>query len=316
MSEIIKPSDLIHDGSFENHFKHDVIDDVYHADKSFVSSSSLKLMLTKSPKTFYSRHFLGKGKEPTPAMKLGKLAHMAILEGKKFKEKYVVMPKFTGFTKDGRETDSPHSTEVKQKKAEWISKLPTDAVICTEEERDALVGMIESILSNQRAREFFIEGIPECSGYYVDPETKIRCRIRPDFFSPNRMILADLKTTRDCREESFKWDIFGDKFDPLWYDFSLAMYSEGFYQITGKRLNLSAWIAIEKVPPYECAVHPMTIPVQEVGQIKYRQALRLLRKSIDENNWPGVQENGDTSLIVPPDYILEKYGVNYEGDLI
>lgn len=315
-NEIPNPKNLISKGDFSPHWLHDVIDDIYHADKSFASSSNLKTILTKSPKTFYARQFGGVSKPATPPMKLGKLAHMAILEGKRFKEKYVVMPEFSGFTKDGKPTTNPNSLEVKQKKAEWLAQVSPDAVVVTEEEREILIGMIDSILTNQRAREFFLEGIPECSGYYVDPETQIRLRIRPDFFSDSRLVMADLKTTRDCREESFKWDIYGEKFDPLWYDFSIAMYAEGFYQITGKRLELAAWIAIEKTPPYECAVHPVTMPVMEVGTIKYRQALRLLRKCIDENHWPGVQNDGETSLIVPPDSVLEKYGVNYEGDLI
>ena len=50
-------------------------EDQYHADKSRVGSSTLKLIL-KSEKLFYAHQFKGVEKKETKALKLGRLVHL------------------------------------------------------------------------------------------------------------------------------------------------------------------------------------------------------------------------------------------------
>lgn len=315
-NEIIDPKVLVDDGSFKNCWKENVSIDEYHKDRSFVSSSMLKKILLKSPKTFHFEHFQGKEKEASDAMKMGKLAHLAILEGDEFERRYVVMPKFEAPTLKGEMSEQ--SKEAKMMRREWIESQSPDSIIVTAEQKYNLVGMVKSIVSHETAKEFLREGLPEISGYYVDPETKIRLRIRPDFMSFERNIISDLKKTKNCHERSFQYDICSDggAFEPYWYDFQLAMYCEGYFHITGQKIQAASWLAIEDVEPWEIAVHPMTGSVQALGLVKYRTALRKLRACIDKGEWPGVQENGQVSYIIPPEHILNKYEVNFEGDLL
>jgi hypothetical protein len=311
----INPKQLLAPENYQNKWVDGLSDVEYHADKTSVSSSSLKEVEMISLKTFYNTFFISGGKEATKQMKFGKLAHLAILEGAKFKERYVVQPEFFGFTQKGEKTNSANCKEVKEKAAAWLADLPLGTIVTTAEERDKLFGMIDSLLSHAKASDFLKAGIAETSGYYRDPITGVLCRIRPDFMCRERRIITEFKTTEDCREEAFKYKINGEKY-PLWYDFQLAMQCEGFKQIEKHPVELAAWVAINTHGAYEVAVHPMTIPTHDVGHIKYRRALTKLREAIDTNQWPGVQAPNDVSFIVPPDYILEKYGVNYSGDLI
>ncbi len=321
MQTEINPKSLIDDGSFVPHWENDVTEEEYHADKRFVGSSSLKKILIWSPKTFHSDFILGRGKLPTPAMRMGKLVHMAILEGDKFEERYVIMPVFEGYTKDGKKTTNANAADVREKKANWLAELQMtkpDAVIVSAEEREDIIGMVKAIKENETASKFFAEGLPEVSGYYVDPETKLKLKFRPDFLSLDRKVMVDLKKSINCKWESFQYDIWSDGtiFDPKWYDFQMAMYCEGFAAITGERLKLASWIAVQENHPYENATHPLTGATQALGLVKYRRALRLLRDCIDSNRWPGIQEAGEPSFIVPPEHILNKYEVNFDGELI
>lgn len=317
--EEVKPNPklLLAPEDFENRWVEGVEDHVYHGDKTSVSSSHLKKVKLVSLKTFHHSFFVAGETEPTEPLRFGKLAHLAILEGEKFKERYIVQPEFWGFTQKGEKTNSANCKEVKEKAAAWLADLPKGSIVCTIEDRENLLGMIDSVLSHRKASEFLNAGIAEVSGYYRDPKTGIRCRIKPDFMCRKRRIITEFKTTVDCREEAFKWQIFGDKFNPLWYDFQLAMQCEGFRQIEKHAVELAAWVAIEKKAPYEIAVHPLTVPTQDIGAIKYRLALDDLKKAIDTDRWPGVQDGDDVSFIVPPDYLFDQYGINYNtGELV
>lgn len=309
---MINAKQLLASEGFKNEWRENVDIETYHADKMTVSSSSLKKIIQVSPKTFRHTFFIAGKKELTKSMKLGRLAHMAILEGEKFKYNFIVEPIHEGRTKKGEITNSLNCQEVKDAKAAWWADLPPSAIVTTIEEKDTLLGMIDSLLSHGEANKYLSAGIAEVSGYYVDPDTGIACRVRPDFICRERRIITELKTSDDAREEAFRWKVNGER-DAYWYDFQLAMQVEGFFQIENQPLELAAWIAIEPHGAYEVAVHPMTIPTQEVGHIKYRRALTRLKESIDTNCWPGIQ-NGETSFIVPTDAVMERYGVNYDSE--
>lgn len=283
----------------------------YHADKTHVSASSLKEAVRSSPKHFLHA-FTAASKKPTDAMNLGRLAHMAVLEGAKFAERYVVLPEFEAPTLDGKM--SKQSKAAKEMRDEFVRSLPDTAVLVTKQEQEKITGMIESILSHQKASDFLLSGISELSGYYRDDDTGINCRVRPDFMCTRRGIIAEFKTTENCSEDSFRWDVFGDGKRSYWYDFQLAMQVEGFRQIEGRAPEVAAWVAVESAPPYDVAVHVATIPVLDIGQIKYRRALKLLRECITSEKWPGRQDGDDCSLIVPTDAIMDKYGVGFDTE--
>jgi hypothetical protein len=74
------------DLTLKPHWKENLDNETYHADKSAVGSSSLRKIL-KSPLSFYSDFFLSTPQEKTDAMRFGELVHVAVLEGSKFLER-------------------------------------------------------------------------------------------------------------------------------------------------------------------------------------------------------------------------------------
>lgn len=282
----------------KNHWKEEQTNLVYHADKNFVNSSSLKKMV-KSPFAFHNA-FYGTSEQPTESMKFGTLAHLALLQGSKFREKYIVMPEFESRTADGRLSESKATKYYKEQMAEWKSTMPTDAILVTAEERDRLFSMVDSLLSHNMAMNLLKDGKPEIAGYWKDPETGVACRMQADFISFNLNALIDVKTTQDC-----EWELFRKSVEGFHYSFQMAMYAEGIKQITGKKPDHIAWIAIESKAPFEVRVYEMSPQYEAIGNHDFRFALRKLKECIDRGSFEQGQK--EIEMAEPSVWFFKKY---------
>lgn len=245
-------------------------DEVYHADRTAVNSSSLKAM-AKSARAFHGAFFSGRIKEPTDAMKFGTLAHLAILQGAKFRDRYIVQPDFG----DMRSSKNRASRDA------WLAEVPPTHFVVTEDERDDLFGMIDSVLSHERAFALLSKGSPEIAGYWRDAATGIRLRMKADFISFDLGALVDVKTTRDCR-----WPEFRRSVESLRYDIQMAMYADGTSIISGKPTEHKVWLAIEHTFPYEVACHEVPPQYELTGNYEYRSALQRVKRCVELNEWP------------------------------
>lgn len=273
----------------------------YHKDKTAVSSSSLRLVDMESPKSFFYRFAKGMELEETNVMKLGRVIHMAILEGDRFINTIKVEPKFEGRTLDGKM--STQSKEAREKKAQWYAELPIGALVVTEEERSMIMGIIESVMSHQDAMTFIKGCNREVSGFYNDPKTGIRCRIRPDLLNTNEGILGDVKSVRSCKKNDFMWQMIR-----MGWDFQMGMYASGVGIISGKEPFAPMFLAVEKVVPYHVAVYVLDLGSMDFAQKKYHRALEKLKTCIESNQWPSYQERWEH--ISTPDKIMEFHEMN------
>lgn len=290
-------TDLFAPNDFKNHWNESISTADYHADKTAVNSSSLKRMV-KSPRAFHASFFLGKNDEVSDSMKFGTLAHMALLEGEKFREKYVVMPEFMEPTLDGKL--SANSKAAKEKKAQWLADQPSDSIICSKDEQERIFGMIDSLLSHEKAFALLKDGKPELTGYWKDPETGLRCRMKADFISFNLGALVDVKTTTDC-----VWEEFRRSVEKLRYDIQMAQYDDGIFHITGKRPEHRVWLAIESKFPYEVACHEVPPQYQATGRYEYKKALKNIKDCILANSWPQAQADIEFGEMSP--WFYKKY---------
>lgn len=294
----MNPNILIAPKDFQAHWNYEIKTPEYHSDKNAVNSSSLKKML-KSPLAF-KQAFWGEPTEPSDAMKFGTLAHLAILQGEKFRSKYVVMPEFESKTADGKPSDSKNTKYYKDQVSEWKKGIPEDAVICTTEERDKLFGMVESITKHPMAYELLKDGAPEICGYWRDEETGIRCRMQGDFVSFNLGSLIDVKTTSDS-----DWNEFRKSVENYKYPFQMAMYAEGIKAITGKRPEHILWIAVESKPPYEVRVFELSPHYEEIGHYEFRSAMRKLKECIDSGKFEAEQK--EIEIVEPSHWYFKQY---------
>lgn len=260
--------------TFTPHWVVDLSNEAYHGDKTAVSSTALRKIL-KSPASFYSSW----NSPPEPmsdAMRLGSIFHMALLEPELFQKLYVLQPNFGDL----------RSPLTRKKRDEWRSELLPGAVTLTEDEYARIQGMIESVLRRPDICRLLKDSSPEISGFFRDPDTGIKCKIRPDLFSEDYMALIDVKTTLDCTAESFSKSIFKYR-----YDIQAKMYCEGIHLITGQPVKYPIYLAVESKPPYECALYLADDPMLLKAEASYRYCLNRLYECLTNNNWPSYQDS-------------------------
>lgn len=221
-------------------------------------------------------------------MEFGTAVHTAILEPDNFARDYVVAPKFDRRTKEGK-------AAAEAWEAANAGKTPLTA-----DQMAAIEQMVASIRAHAGAARLLSNGLAEMSGFWVDQETGIECKCRPDFLAeaetcPEQVTaIVDVKTCVDASAEGFSRAIA-----TLGYDVQAAFYQDGLKALTGRTIPFY-FIAVEKDAPYAVACYKASDEVIEIGRAKYRAALQLLKWCRDNDQWPGYQPNGEIETINLP----------------
>lgn len=277
------PKDLIAPPDFVNHWNETLSEEDYHADKTALGSTSIR-MANRSLKEFYG-NYMGAAEKETRDMVLGRRIHMAILEPDRFKSCYKVEPVFEGRTQKGELTTSANCKEVKEKKEQWYSDIGPETVVVTQADLDIITGIATSIADYPEAMELIKDAKPEVTGYYRDPDSGLKMKIRPDLLMVgNILLVTDLKSTINSETIKFGNTVFGED---KRYDIQLFQYSEGCRILTGKDVPQTHIIAVEKKrPAFECAVYFFLREDMAKAEQDYRTTLLKIRNAIDHNSWP------------------------------
>jgi exodeoxyribonuclease VIII len=256
----------------------------YHA-HSAVSKSHLDL-IHRSPLHFWARHLDPNRvpQEPTAAMQIGSAVHTHVLELDQWDAQYVVAP--AGIDR-----------RTKVGKAEWDvfqTAIGTRTVI-SREDADLVMRIGRSVLSHPAAA--YLLGLPgkaETTHMWTDAGTGLQCKCRPDWLLDDGSMIVDLKTTEDASPRGFQKSI------GQWrYHVQAAWYLNGMEQATGKRPEQFVFIAVEKKPPYACAVYVADLQMIDIGWNAACQDLYKLLLCKAADSWPGYSD-GIEQINLPP----------------
>ena len=270
--------------NFEPHWL-TISNDLYHADKSSISASGLKHLL-KSPAHF-KYEWMKSPKDKTPAQRMGELFHAAILEPERFRENMVIQPDFNRRTNAGKAAE-----------ADFLSKLPETAIVVSEDDYHWLCGAIESVYSHPIARGALRGGERELTGVFRDPETGLKCRIRPDLIIRDKNIILDVKTCQDASQRAVERVIW-----QYAYDLQAAFYLHGSQIIEQKVYDTYLWLFVEKTAPYVTTLWKADQAWLEIGSQRMKRSLHKLTSSIEAGEFPGYQNEAE--WISPPDWAMK-----------
>ena len=260
----------------------------YHADKETYSSSTVRRMDVPAR----ARYYLDNPVEYKEPYRIGSAIHKYVLEREQFDfefstgldcprrskaDKHAWTEWFCAHGADGdRITTHPA--------AKWneLYKRETGLHIVTPEEIKMIADMAALIMADNDARALLENGQAEQSIYWIDDETGLSLRCRPDFLSA---VTTDLKSCTDASEWPVRNEIKRRK-----YHVQAAMYADGVYQVTGEYRPF-VLLFIEKTPPYLCAVYRIDDKSAEQGWDLYRQYLRTLAECLKTDTWPGIPNN-------------------------
>jgi hypothetical protein len=245
-----------------------------------VSRSLVVEMITKSPAHAKAMIDGLVVKKETPAMILGTLTDMALLEPHRFKEgqSHHVRPpgmKFT--TKDGKAWQEDHAG------------LP----IITADESVDITGMIQSVLRHKTGRLIVEQSVKQESAFCKDPDTGLLRKSRPDMRLEDRdsdLTLTDLKST-----------FYGGASPPVWSAHCARMglhYQDAFYSDIYKDLlgpnPFFIFLVVERKPPYACRVFQIHNEGRMVARERYKRALERFAKCRADQNWTPYDEEIET----------------------
>jgi exodeoxyribonuclease VIII len=230
-------------------------------------------VLNRSPLHFWDR-FINPDRvpfEPTPAMKLGTLAHCAILEPEEFDKRYIVVPEgINRTTKEGKQL--------------WADLLATGREPVKSETWYQVLGMAQAVMRHP-LYALIRDAVKEKPLFWQCKDTGVQCRALPDVLIapcdawPNGLIL-DLKTTGDIAPETFArrvWD--GDMLIQAGY------YSQAFYAAYGC-WPVFGWIAVETDRPHAVKFYAATESQIEYGNAECLRLLRIYADCAAADNWP------------------------------
>jgi hypothetical protein len=179
---------------------------------------------------------------PTPAMRWGTLAHLALLQPAELAGHTMVW-------------DRPESKATNAYKAFKAEAIAAGKIIVDADELDMLNGMQAAARANADAR-FFISKVEAVETPMTWTRSDIgACKGRPDCIGAG--FLGDYKTTKDIDPRA----LFG-QFHRLGYLHQMAWYMDGFEAASGRQVHSCLILAQQSIPPYECGV--IEIPIKQL----------------------------------------------------
>lgn len=243
-----------------------------------ISQSEAKLIL-KSDLHYFNRAKLFSGE--TKAQKLGTAFDRAVTDPVAFKDEYLQLP---SVMPDGTPVNR-RTKAYKELVAQIELENPT-RVTLTDDEMDALTGMLNSLVGHAMANSLFQGGEAQVKRFdkWGDFDVKGMC----DYFIPNhpllgKNVLVELKTADDASPQAMERSVH--KFG---YDFQCAWYKRLF---KAERVIL---VAVEKNFPYPIGCYDMEQWIPS-GERKIEEAFTRL-KALEERDGVAV---GYTETITP-----------------
>lgn len=262
--------------------------DAYHAMEP-ISKSGLD-SIDLSPAIFFARH-----RDPNrpPARERagqleGNLAHCAILEADQFEKRYAIVPE----SAPRRPTEaqwnakkpSPDSVMAMQWWSEFNART-NGATIITHDQYESALRQAVSVRALPEVGDALASGKPEVSAFWIDEETGVECRCRPDWVHPvgeESVLLLDVKTYSIASASEFRRQVARKR-----YDVQAAYYSDGYEKASGKTVLGFIFLAVETEWPFAANAFMLDDESLESGRQKYRANLRTYAECMRTDKWPG-----------------------------
>ena len=241
----------------------------YHADPA-ISASHLKAVL-QSPRHYFSR-FLDPQRpvvEPTAAMRLGSLAHCAVLEPDELSRRYAIAP--------DRRSNAGKSA---------AAEMAADGIeAVTNSDMALALSMAASVREHPYAAALLADGKAEQSFWWDDKATGQRCKCRPDWYQGTTLV--DLKTCQDASPGAFARACA-----------TFGYHTQAAHYLNGTFADRFVFIAVEKTYPYAVGVYELDADAMAAGAEQCRIGLQTISDCRAINEWPGYTTTCD-SLSLP-----------------
>ena len=220
--------------------------------------------------------------EDTPALKMGRAIHMAVLQPEEFPDTYAVMP-------DGIDR---RTKEGKAAWAAWCEENDGKEVL-TKEELETCMTVAKSVLNNSNNMLLWCQ--TEVPLFWVDDRTGIKCKCRIDALkeTDDKFLIIDLKTANDASTKTFTREAV-----KYGYHVQAAHYINGVIENGLNHGKPIEWwfLVVEKKGPYAVNLIKAENSFLDEGQYKLSVLMDKLEECMRVDEYPGY---GVNSLRMP-----------------
>ena len=256
-----------------------------------VSSSILRNVSTMSPAHAFAKSSLNPNHEPeeSEAMNLGSALHWVVAREPGFDTRFVIRPEtFRGSKWNGNRHECQH--ELKRWKRDG-------KIVLTEKNVEQMQGMAASLSTNPLVQAGILRGRLEHSGFWIDKETGLWVKIRPDAIPNDSGDFSDLKTTKSV--------LYRDLQNSL---VNYAYHQQGALILEGAReLGLEATsftlVWVESTAPYAARVTQLKDDDLNRGHKQNIAARAIIADCLKSGVWPGPGDGRDDAEFIDlPDW--------------
>lgn len=261
-----------------------------------ISSSDIKKLINGTVESWLYEK--ANPKEPTPALRLGNAIHCMVLEPDQFWNRYCLdidAPCAPGRsttegkaewkaykedwkTRNGKEMDFDiDSDEWKSVWLKWRHPNFKKEIIPAEWVKTC-TAIAENVKNHPMVHQMFAEGESEVTLYWLDPETDILCKCRPDRLNQTFPCIPDIKSTGSAALDDFENDITAHD-----YHVSAFWYLWGAKMVFGIDFDNFVYVPAEKEEPYLVTFYMADEGSLAVGEGLSRAGLTILKKHFQES---------------------------------
>lgn len=261
----------------------DMPNETYHEHQS-VSSSFLREMHRTCPKKVFHGSVFDPDREKNREIvsklcfDLGSAAHDLVLQGDKFFEFNFVAPET--YIDEKTKEEKPF---IDKRGNKWknLQKDNPDKVVLLHKEFQDVKTMADAVMNHELGQVVFQDGVAERSLFWVDDDTGVHCRCRPDFLPHDLSDIPDFKTTADASLKGVKKSIAQNL-----YNMQHAFYVKGIEKVYSVRPE-RFYFLFEEVKPPHCIT--IAFPDQESakrGAQLNKKYMTQTAHSLQSGIWP------------------------------
>jgi len=229
----------------------------------------------------------------TDALRLGSMAHLAVLEPEKFHERVVISPKFDRRFKDQKEA-------AKLFEVQNIGKEIVDRQMF-----DTISAIHESLADHPAASKLLKLCQNREHSLVWNDRAGTLCKARPDLYSLEHGICCDLKTIKHGGgnpEEFIRNSVTSGRF----YHWQAAFYLRGFMHLE-MPITTWIWIVVETEEPYAVSCVKASQDILEYGRQEITPHIEEYAECARTGNWPAYSDRIEEPAT--PQWILDRlYG--------
>lgn len=250
-----------------------------------ISSTMMRSVSTKSPAHAFAKSPLNPNAEPfeaSDAMNLGSALHWVVAREPGFDNRFVIKPeKWRG--------KAWHSDDARDQVKRWKRDGMT---VLSETQIEAMQGMATTLSVHPMFLAGILRGRLEQSAFWVDGETGLWCKVRPDAMPNDSGDFADLKTTRSVMYHELQNSIV-----------EYAYHQQGALILEGARaLGIEATsftlVWVESASPYAVRVTQLKDDDLARGHRQNVVARRIIADCLQTGVWPGPGDGRDDAEFI------------------